>query len=511
MRERPDDGEALYLFHLLNLLCRISEQWCIAGGYHSMIWYTPVYPVYPVIVFNGVCVTGKWRLSHDMNWGLWSDPLICRLWLWLERFKDNWKARQSGGGRLKSTVSLSHHHGWTFLHGHLWKNSYFLMSLPMNAHWGNYPDFQRCFCVLDNTSFYFSLSRYSSSFTPGILHLMGSLKLLFCKVFLPHTPTRKTQCSWTDQVVLVPRIEIVMWLELQPPSSTSEWTLPSLIVKGDRPDMWLALSQLPRIPVYQSLICPQASSNGHWPPPLSPAEGQRPQYDYCWNSAAGVIFGIPLTYLTYPVSHGQAKRGWIQHGFPSHVLWENKVHIFLLLYDFLWPLSCSDFLNSFPFSPHRQWNCLLAWLFVPTFTLTWPWDSGKDEKQSPSLLQQNKWSPWDHFIITLFQRTVQTRPGTLTRLQLNRKDITISLHWWATQNLHWEVFIISLSLFCIEKSIIPNTFQTVHFRERPLSLLCQDTVDICFQLSRCVTSLAQMKEGERETVVIIIHLFSPRV
>lgn len=187
------------------------------------------------------------------------------------------------------------------------------------AHWENDPDFQSCFCVLDTPVFF--LSRYLSSFTPGIKHLMGSLKLLFCKVFLPHTPTRKTQCSWTDQVVLGPRIETVMWLELPPPSSTSEWTLPSLIVKGDRPDMWLTLSQLSRIPVYQSFICPRASSNGHWPPPLSPAEGQRPQYDYCWNSAAGVIFGIPLTYLTYPVSHAQAKQGGIRHGFPSHVLW----------------------------------------------------------------------------------------------------------------------------------------------------------------------------------------------
>lgn len=37
VRERQDDGEALYLFHLLNLLYRISDQWCIAGGYHSMI------------------------------------------------------------------------------------------------------------------------------------------------------------------------------------------------------------------------------------------------------------------------------------------------------------------------------------------------------------------------------------------------------------------------------------------------------------------------------------------
>lgn len=93
-------------------LCICFTYWTYCVGFQTsgvllvdiILWYdTPHFHLrcLPCLPCNSVqlcvCVTGEWRLSHDMNWGLWSDPLICRLWLWLEPFKDNWSEAEWRG------------------------------------------------------------------------------------------------------------------------------------------------------------------------------------------------------------------------------------------------------------------------------------------------------------------------------------------------------------------------------------------------------------------------------
>lgn len=140
--------------------------------------------------------------------------------------------------------------------------------------------------------------------------------------------------------------------------------------------------------------------------------------------------------------------------------------------------------NGIPSLPGPNSLCSFSW--GPGF-----WEEWKAEPFSSAA--------WNPYMITLFKHTVQTRPVKLTRLQLDSHSPLMSRH---------RKPLISLSLFWM-KAWIPHVLEHT-FREREwedyLSLLCQDTVDICCKLSHCITSCLPPRGWE---TVIIIHLFSP--